>query len=75
MYSKENYKKIYLLISSSIFLFVVFISLHMNPAIAGFQFIYEISLLDNFIILGLDSISLLFIFLTTMVIPLCFLFN
>jgi len=70
-----NFKKIYLFISSLIFLFVVYVSFYLNTTVAGFQMFYEFYILDNCILLGLDSISLVFLFLTSMVIPLCFLFN
>ena len=56
--------KIYLFISSFIFLFVV--TFYLNTTVSGLQMFYEFYIFDNCILVGLESISLVFIFLTLM---------
>ena len=69
------YKNSVFFISSFLFFFMVYVFYLFNLTDVGFQFLTELYLFDTCVLLGIDSISLCFLLLTTMVIPLCFLFN
>lgn len=69
------FKNIIFYISTTFFFFTVYVLYLFDFNEVGFQFLTELYLFDTCILLGIDSISLCFLFLTTLIIPLCFLFN
>ena len=69
------YKEIVLYISCVFFLFTVLLWYLFDFYQVGFQFLTELYLFDICVLLGLDSISMCFLFLTTLISPLCFIYN
>ena len=69
------YKEIIFFLSCIFFFLTILIFYFFDLNDIGFQFITELFLFDTCILIGIDSISICFLFLTTFIIPLCFLFN
>jgi len=74
-YLNKVYKESIFLISCLLFFITSIIYYFFDSNDIGFQFITELYFFDICFLLGLDSISLCFLFLTTLIVPLCFLFN
>lgn len=72
---KNTYKEFIIFISCSILLFFIFVFMNIDYSDVGFQFLTELFLFETCFLLGIDSISMLFIFLTSVIVPLCLLFN
>ena len=71
----KYYKEIVFFISSIIFFITSLFFWYLDFSTIGFQFINEFYIFEYCILLGIDSISFLFIFLTSLIIPLCILYN
>lgn len=69
------YKQLILYISCIFFLFTVILWFLFDFHQVGFQFLTELYLFDICVLIGLDSISICFLFLTTLIAPLCFIYN
>ncbi len=69
------YKEIIFFFSCIFFFITILIFYFFDLNDIGFQFITELFFFDTCILIGIDSISICFLFLTTFIIPLCFLFN
>ena len=72
---RNTYKEFIIFISCFIFFFFIFLFLHIDYSDIGFQFLTELFLFETCFLVGIDSISILFIFLTSIIIPLCLIFN
>ena len=48
---------------------------YIDFSVAGFQYFLEIYLFETFFLFGVDSIGMIFLYLTSLIIPLCLLFN
>ena len=70
-----NLKKYALQLSISIFLYSIFIWIFYDPYQLNNQFIIYLNFFLNTFYFSIDSISLLFIILTTFIIPFCILFG
>ena len=74
---KYSFSFVNILLSIFLFLFVLFNILWVlfDPLCGGFQFLNFINIFDIFIRFGIDGLSFFFIYLTTLLIPLCLLFS
>lgn len=72
---KKIYKGSICTISVFFFFFTIYILYLFDFNDIGFQFLISLYFFDTCVLLGIDSISICFLLLTTLVIPLCFLFN
>lgn len=72
---KNTYKDLIIFVSCLLFFFFVLLFINLDYNDLGFQFIFELYLFETCFLLGLDSLSTLFIFLTSLIVPLCLLFN
>jgi NADH-quinone oxidoreductase subunit M len=66
-------KNIYLLLSLLLYILVLIFWLIYDVNFFGYQFLYTIKYFDLYFYFGIDSLSLLFIYLTAFLIPLCML--
>jgi len=73
---KNEFQKIILILSSLLFFIVNYLYSEFDTLnTGGFQWLTELYFFDTFILLGVDSISVCFLLLVTLIIPLCLLFN
>jgi NADH-quinone oxidoreductase subunit M len=76
MFLNKFFKEIIFFISSLLLLICSLLySLFYNSSEASFQFLIELNWFESYYLLGIDSISVLFLFLTTFIMPICLLFN
>jgi proton-translocating NADH-quinone oxidoreductase chain M len=68
-------KNIIFYISTLLFFFTSFLWITFNPYNFGYQHIYCLQWFDFKFFIGIDGLSLFFIYLTTFLIPLCLLFS
>jgi proton-translocating NADH-quinone oxidoreductase chain M len=73
--SIKNIKKIGLFSSLIIFFWANLLWIFFDPYQMTFQYLYSIRFFSMFFYFGIDGISLLFIYLTSFLIPCCILFN
>ena len=76
MFLNKFFKEIIFLISSLLLLICSLLYIFFyNSSEASFQFLIELNWFESYYLLGIDSILILFLFLTTFIMPLCLLFN
>ena len=71
----QNIKNISLVISSLIFIYSIMLMIMWDSSIVGYQWVIELYFLNTYLLLGIDSISMAFILLVSLIIPLCLIFN
>jgi proton-translocating NADH-quinone oxidoreductase chain M len=58
-----------------LFLSIVLLWLFFDPYIIPFQYVYHLKYGSHYVYFGLDGISMFFLFLTSLFVPLCIMFN
>lgn len=69
------YNNLLLIVFLVLFIFFNLLWILFDPLYGGFQFTISINVLDLYIRMGIDAISFFFLYLTTLLIPLCLLFS